>query len=312
MKKSRSRKVLKIILLLAFCAGFTWILLSPQPVHRFPQSVQVKVIPPIIPDTESGKSTRGDEKSVTEDISQPALLPPDKLPQPGLGKGGYRIAIIIDDVGLDLKGSQRAIHLPAFITLSFLPYASRLRDQSLDARHAGHELMLHMPMEPLGHADPGPGALILGLPQDEIKQRLDNALASFVGFDGMNNHMGSKFTADESGMKLVVSELQQRHLFYVDSRTSPQTVGESIARKQGLPTIARDVFLDDDESLTSIQHQLQQTEHVAQRKGYAVAIGHPHVTTLEALEKWIPDAQKRGFILVPVHSLISPSSSETP
>jgi len=179
-----------------------------------------------------------------------------------------------------------------------------LKEQTKEARDNGHELMLHMPMEPVGHDDPGPGALLVGLSPEELLQRLETALASFVGFDGVNNHMGSKFTANTEGMELVVSELQQRHLFFLDSRTSAKSVGESIARQHGLPTIARDVFLDDEVSMDAIRAQLAQTEHVARRKGYAVAIGHPHAVTMEALGQWLPDAEARGFIFVPVKKLV--------
>jgi polysaccharide deacetylase 2 family uncharacterized protein YibQ len=139
---------------------------------------------------------------------------------------------------------------------------------------------------------------------DELRQRFETALASFVGFDGVNNHMGSKFTAYPEGMEMVVDELQQRHLFFLDSRTSGKTVGETIARQHGLPTIARDVFLDDTISVDAIRAQLIETEHVARRKGYAVAIGHPHAATMDALQQWLPEAEAKGFKFVPVRELV--------
>ncbi len=210
---------------------------------------------------------------------------------------------------LDIHGSKRAIRLPAFVTLSFMPYATGLKDQTREARDAGHELMLHMPMEPVGREDPGPGALLTNLPPEELRRRFDTALASFTGFDGVNNHMGSKFTADTAGMELVIGELQERHLFFLDSRTSGRTVGESIARQHGLPTISRDIFLDDEINLTAIRNQIEQAERVARRKGYAVVIGHPHGPTLEALEAWFPEAAGRGFVFVPVRELITPPTN---
>lgn len=305
MKKSNHKKLLKLLLLLLFISAVLWTFLSPHPVVMPPERVQVKVLqtpsPPPNEPIMSDDMGIGDEK-VQDQLTQLPSEPRIKIPH----QGKARIAIIIDDVGLDLKGSQRAIMLPGFITLSFMPYATRLREQTHEARDKGHELMLHMPMEPLGHADPGPGALILGLSQEELKQRLDTALASFVGFDGINNHMGSKYTANADAMELVITELKPRHLFFLDSRTSAQTVGEAMARRLGVPTISRDIFLDDEEVLSTIMQQLKQTEHVALRNGYAVAIGHPHAVTLQAIESWIPEAQKQGFILVPVHDLIKP------
>ncbi len=110
------------------------------------------------------------------------------------------IAIVMMMWGWILRGSKRATDLPAFITLSFIPYSSHLKEQTLEARERGHELLLHMPMEPMGRDNPGPGALLTELPMDELQQRFETALASFTGFDGVNNHMGSKFTAYQPGM----------------------------------------------------------------------------------------------------------------
>lgn len=318
MKKSQRRKLVKILLLLVFSAAVLWFFASPRHTPHKAESVQVRVeqpmpLPPLppMPPADADKGQTLGEEGGNAGNPQPEPAPvPDNQPRP---HGQPRIAIIIDDVGLDVKGSQRAVDLPPFITLSFMPYASRLREQTADARDQGHELMLHMPMEPLAHLDPGPGALMVGLPPDEIRQRFDTALASFVGFDGVNNHMGSKFTADTEGMQIVADELKPRGLFFLDSRTSPQTVGEVIARAHGVPTISRDIFLDDDQSSSAVVKQLEQTERVALRKGYAVAIGHPHAATLDALQAWIPEAEKQGFTLVPVHDLIkgfNPSNAQ--
>ena len=189
-----------------------------------------------------------------------------------------------------------------------MPYASRLDEQTAAAQDADHELLLHVPTEPMGHGDPGPGALLVNEPANEIRARLTKALDSFDGFDGINNHMGSKFTAYAPGMEIVIDELKRRGLFFLDSRTSPKTVGESLAHDRGIPTIARDVFLDDNMSLGAVVGQLAVVEKVARRKGYAVAIGHPHENTLQALEAWIPEAEARGFTFVPIRSLLHKES----
>lgn len=295
-KKSRNW-LLHLLFWFCILAGGLWVAFAPKPPPYHPQDVHVKVEQPVA----ESESVLGDEKAQGE--APPVLQPlPPTLPR-YVGQTP-EIAIVIDDVGLDLKSSKRAINLPGYVTLSFMPYATRLREQTKEARDNGHELMLHMPMEPMGHDDPGPGALLTELPMDELKQRFETALASFVGFDGVNNHMGSKFTAYPAGMEMVVDELQQRHLFFLDSRTSSKTVGENIARQRGLPTIARDVFLDDTISVDAIRAQLVQTEHVARHKGYAVAIGHPHEVTMEVLEQWLPQAEAQGFKLVSVRNLL--------
>lgn len=299
MKKKSRRRFFHIVFWLVVLAGILWIVLAPPPArHHPPHQVTVTQAPEIPPPV-------GDEQS---QAPLPTVPPSEKPAIVSPAKASARIAIVIDDMGLDMGGSRRAVALPAAVTLSYIPYATRLHEQTKEAREAGHELLLHMPMEPMGAADPGPGALLTGLSQDELRQRLDTALASFTGFDGMNNHMGSRFTANSEGMDLVMGELQQRHLFFLDSRTSAQSVGYSIARQRGLAAIARDVFLDDDMSPKAVRAQLAQTERVARHKGYAVAIGHPHPATLQALEEWVPEAEKRGFVFVPINSLVNPAS----
>jgi polysaccharide deacetylase 2 family uncharacterized protein YibQ len=320
MKKGPKRH-LHIFFWLLIAAGALWVTFVPHHHHVAQVAVTVPVIqpqekpePPITAQAEypfmpAPRASQPAEKPAMptgEEMSLPseAVLPSEKqVVRPTGGKP--RIAIVIDDVGPDMKGSERAIReLPPTVTLSFLPYATRLREQAKEAREGGHEMLLHMPMEPLGHEDPGPGALLVDLPMRDLQQRFETALASFTGFDGVNNHMGSKFTAWPDGMTMVVDELRQRHLFYLDSRTNPKSVGKQIADQKGLPSIGRDIFLDDDQSPDVIRAQLTATEKVAQRRGYAVAIGHPHAATLNALEAWIADAQRRGFVLVPIHDLI--------
>jgi hypothetical protein len=267
-----------------------------------PEMTEPLISPPVV----------GDEKTQPP---QSAVLPGNTVvPEKLLSRGSIDhplIAIVIDDMGLDLRDSKRAMLLPAPITLSYMPYAPRLGDQTHDARDHGHELLLHMPMEPVGRDDPGPDALLVNLSPDDIRQRFQTALASFVGFDGVNNHMGSRFTSDASGMTIVIDELKQRQLFFFDSRTSAKSVGALLARDKGVPTISRDVFLDDEINTKSIDAQLLQTENIARRRGYAVAIGHPHGVTLDCLERWSADVTSRGFTLVPLHDLVYPELVKT-
>lgn len=299
MKRSKFVRVFALFVIVAGIGALVLRLaLTPAPHKHLTASVDVPIEKP--PVAEQPIAPQGEERQMAGSIV-PALPEHEIVPPPGHKP---QIAIVIDDMGLNLSGSQHAIKLPATITLSFMPYAERLDEQTAAAREAGHELMLHMPMEPMGHEDPGPGALLTTLPPAEIRARLDHALDSFEGFDGINNHMGSRFTADTAGMQIVAEELSKRHLFFLDSRTSAQTVGFSIVQKEGLPAISRDVFLDDSLSPAAIHLQLAATERAAQRKGYAVAIGHPHDETLKAIEAWLPEAEKDGFEFVPVHDLV--------
>jgi polysaccharide deacetylase 2 family uncharacterized protein YibQ len=214
------------------------------------------------------------------------------------------IAIVIDDVGLDRPHSKRAWELPGPLTLSFLPYARDLREQTRAAHAHGQELMLHLPMEPGGVADPGPNALLVSLSDAELKARVTAALDSFDGYVGVNNHMGSRFTAYRPGMETVLKQFRARGLLFLDSRTTPSSVGDQVAQELGVPSVARNVFLDDDESLAAVKRELAETERVARRQGFAVAIGHPHETTLKALAEWLPGVSAKGFALAPLSAVL--------
>ncbi|MDP1749295.1 MAG: divergent polysaccharide deacetylase family protein [Reyranella sp.] len=214
------------------------------------------------------------------------------------------VAIVIDDVGLDRPRSKRAWELSGPLTMSFLPYAKDLRDQARAARGRGHELMLHLPMEPTGRNDPGPGALLVSMTDAEIRQRTATALDSFEGFAGVNNHMGSRFTAFRPGMETVLRQLKPRGLMFLDSRTTKDSVGEQTAQELGVPNIVRHVFLDDDESIEAVRRRLAEVEAIAKRQGFVVAIGHPHEATLQALSEWLPTAQSKGLALAPATAVL--------
>lgn len=215
------------------------------------------------------------------------------------------VAIVIDDAGLDRKNTARAIALPGPVTLSFMSYAGELAEQSRAARAAGHEVMLHLPMEPLDarRNNPGPNALLLSLDTAELQRRLDWALDRFDGYIGVNNHMGSRFTRDEARMGQVMTALAERQVFWLDSLSGPGSAGTRTARRAGLDAVERDLFLDDSRS-PGVMHELAAMERIARQRGDVIAIGHPHTTTLNALEKWMAGAKEKGFSLVPVSTVL--------
>lgn len=219
-------------------------------------------------------------------------------------RGKPLIAIVIDDVGLDRPHSRRAWELPGPLTMSFLPYARDLHEQAKAAHAHGQELMLHLPMEPGGVADPGPNALRVSLSEAELKARVTAALDSFDGYVGVNNHMGSRFTAYRPGMETVLKQFRARGLLFLDSRTTPSSVGDQVAQELGVPSVVRNVFLDDDEAVGAVKRKLAETEAVARRQGFAVAIGHPHETTLQALAEWLPGVAGKGFALAPLSAVL--------
>ena len=214
------------------------------------------------------------------------------------------VAIVIDDVGLDRPRSKRAWELPGPLTMSFLPYAKDLREQARAARARGHELMLHLPMEPSGRNDPGPNALRVSMSESDVRQRVTMALDSFEGAAGLNNHMGSRFTAQRPGMETVLRVLKARGLMFLDSRTTAQSVGDGMAHELGVPGIVRHVFLDDDESLGAVRAKLADVERLARAQGFVVAIGHPHEATLQALAEWLPGVAGKGLALAPATAVL--------
>ena len=229
---------------------------------------------------------------------------------PGLGPDGEKdnrplIAVVVDDLGMNRHRTAQTTALTPPLTLAFLPYAGDLKRQTDSARKAGHELLVHVPMEPLdGVYDPGPKALMTGMEKKEINRLLDWDLARFEGFVGLNNHMGSKFTAHREGMETVMKALRRRGLLYLDSRTTGATKGLELARELGVPHAVRNVFLDNEISVQAVRGRLADLEDVARRQGFAVGICHPHRATLEALAEWVGTLDQRGFALVPLSAIV--------
>lgn len=240
----------------------------------------------------------------------PVLLPPPPVsflrPSPALKGQGARIAIIIDDVGPSEPAFRQALKLPAEVTLSFLPYAKGVRQEALAAREAGHDTMLHLPMEPLGGENPGPDALTTAQDDESLREKLSINLNKFDGYLGVNNHMGSRMTMDRNKIRIVLEGIHEKGLFFVDSRTSARSVAGQVAQELGVSSVSRDVFLDDTPTPAAIRAQLAQAEQIARHKGGAVVIGHPHSVTLQTLTEWIPQAKSAGYAIVPVRQLIAP------
>jgi polysaccharide deacetylase 2 family uncharacterized protein YibQ len=208
------------------------------------------------------------------------------------------IAICIDDLGEDIAGTDKAMALPKAVALSFLPYPDTTAFLATAAAKRGHMILAHVPMQAFSARDPGPMALKPGMAADEITKRLAWNLDRVPGIAGINNHEGSRFTADAAGLAPVMALLKARGLFFLDSRTSGASQGEMAARTAGVPTIGRDIFLDDDQSAAAVTAQLEALAHEAKRTGVAIAIGHPHDVTLKLLAAWL--ARDHGVTLVPL------------
>ena len=223
-------------------------------------------------------------------------------PPPALRGARPVIAICIDDLGEDLAGTGKAMALPKEVALSFLPFADATPFLAQRAAIRGHLVLAHVPMQALNGSDPGAMGLKTGMTADEIARRLGWNLARVPGLVGINNHEGSRFTADAASLAPVMATLKARHLFFFDSRTGPESAVSQAAGAAGVTTAARDVFLDDDQRPAAVSAELEMLVREAKQSGVAIAIGHPHDATLKLLAKWL--AEDHGVTLVPLDEAI--------
>ncbi|MDR2316075.1 MAG: divergent polysaccharide deacetylase family protein [Pseudomonas sp.] len=215
--------------------------------------------------------------------------------------GKAYLSIIIDDLGQSAERDSRTLALPGPVTMAIMPDTPHATDFARQAHKAGKTVILHMPMDPAT----GPYAWHPGIPIDELARRLDAALAKVPYAAGINNHMGSRMTAQRGPMAWLMGELQRRHLFFVDSRTSAATVAAAEAQAQGLAHVSRDVFLDDVRTTEAITGQLQQGIALARKQGSAVLIGHPYPQTLEVLARELPRLRSQGITLINLRQMIA-------
>ncbi|WP_426810277.1 divergent polysaccharide deacetylase family protein [Pseudomonas sp. WOUb67] len=215
--------------------------------------------------------------------------------------GKAYMSIIIDDLGQSPDRDSRTLALPGPVTMAIMPDTPHATTFARQAHKAGKTVILHMPMDPAT----GPYAWHPGLAIEELARRLEAALAKVPYAAGINNHMGSRMTAQREPMAWLMGELQQRHLFFVDSRTSAATVAAAEAQRIGLAHVSRDVFLDDVRTTEAITGQLQQGIALARKQGSAVLIGHPYPQTLEVLEREIPRFKSQGIELVRLQQMIA-------
>ena len=225
-----------------------------------------------------------------------ANIIPDWLHRAPVPAGPALIAICIDDLGEDIAGTETAMRLPKAVALSFLPFAPTTPGFAARAKEEGHTVLAHVPMQAIGGSNPGPMALEIGMPPDEVARRLAWSLERVPGAVAVNNHEGSRFTSDQAALVPVMTMLKARGLFFFDSRTIGGAKGEAAAKAAGVDSIGRDIFLDDDQSEAAVTAQLNALAATAKKQGVAVAIGHPHAATLRLLKAWL--AEDHGVTLV--------------
>ncbi len=200
------------------------------------------------------------------------------------------LAIVIDDVGYSKSRGLRAVHLPGPVTIAVLPFAPHTRQLAAEATRVGKDVIIHQPMEPR----PGPtvreeaGTLTLNMATEEFDDALHQALQSVPEHIGLSNHTGSLLTAHHAPMARLMSTLSSRGLFFLDSRTTADTVAMDVARRMGVPAVRRDVFLDHYRTPRDIHAAFEQSLRIARQRGYAVLVGHPYPISLDYLERRLP------------------------
>jgi polysaccharide deacetylase 2 family uncharacterized protein YibQ len=245
-------------------------------------------------------------KPVPTRPAEPTAPPtPTPKPQPAPDARG-RLAILLDDGGQKLDLVPKAAALPAEVGFAILPFLPKSAETATALHQAGHEIWLHLPMEPENYPknDPGPGAVLVSMNDDELRTAVHSAINNIPHVVGVNNHMGSKATADLKMMTWIMQELKTRGLSFIDSRTTVNTVAEEAARAQGVPTNRRHVFLDNVRSAAAIRTQLDEAVYRCRMEGEIIAIGHLDKVTVQVLVEDLPGIAGRGADLVSPSDLV--------
>lgn len=195
-----------------------------------------------------------------------------------------KLAIVIDDVGYHSKEDATIFAMPREISVAIIPAAPYARARNQEAKSQGRDILIHMPMQPVSAVKIEDGGLHLGMSEAQVNDRVNTAKNIVRDAIGMNNHMGSAATADPQLMTYLMTALQEKHLFFLDSRTIGKSVAGKIAKEQGVRSLDRHIFLDDSNEFADVQRQFKAAIHYARKHGSAIAIGHPRANTIAVLQ----------------------------
>jgi len=275
-----------------------------EPVAAVESAPVVPLVPLVRPVDDRGSLWRQLEAAKVE-VPESQQLPPQTPPVAALADRPAQLAIIIDDVGHSLEAGRRLIRLPVPLTLAILPhtrFATQLADEALAA---GHGVMLHQPMENGAGLPIGPGGLYSHMSDEQLRQVLMANLDSLPQASGVNNHMGSRLTAERRAMDALMPVLRERGLFFIDSRTTAETQAAFAAEAAGVQQLSRSGFLDHRRDAGLIAGKLAEAIDTARAQGWALMIGHPYEETLQVLERELPKPLADGEVeLVPLQQLL--------
>lgn len=219
-----------------------------------------------------------------------------------------RLAIIIDDLGNSMGGTEEILNLPVKVTVAVMPFMRTTEQDARRAHELGHDVLIHMPMEPKQGKPEwrGPGAILSGMTDEEVRKKVEEAIDNVPFAKGINNHMGSKITGDDRIMAVILQVCRERGLFFVDSKTNYWSVTSQISEKMGMPRLSNDIFLDDVHNTRHIAGQLNKIQELLDQKGKCVAIGHVGVKgaiTAATLKQYVPEFQARGVRFIGISEL---------
>lgn len=253
------------------------------------------------PESPAGHEYEGDEPP-----GGGAPGPAPEAPASGVRERGPRAAIIIDDLGNSRRHARIVTELPYPLAVAVLPQAPHAVHTARQAHAAGKEVLVHMPMEPGDSGIRLDGSFLrAGMDREHLLATLRSNLAGIPYVQGVNNHMGSRLTARSQPMGWVMEALNQRGLYFIDSRTTAATKGLKEAQAAGLPAAERDIFLDHDPAEEAVREQFRALLTRAREQGTALAIGHPHPVTLKVLREMLPKASRRGVEIVPLREVVA-------
>ncbi|HJV36527.1 divergent polysaccharide deacetylase family protein [Geomonas sp.] len=275
---------------------------APQPKSKPAQvTTERQPLPPRVPVQAQVSSV-----SPTAPAAKPASVAKPETPVVPQAKGPGRVAIVIDDMGTNLQELQALMSIKLPLTFSVIPSLAHAKGVAEAAHGAGYQVMIHMPMEPEGYPKQRMESigLLLSMDDQEISDRVNGYFRTVPYAIGANNHMGSRFTQDAGKMEVALKVLQEKGVFFIDSRTAPKSAGYRVARTLGMKCAERQVFLDNVQDEAAIRKQLMQAAGIARKRGAAIAICHPHQATIRTLKSAMPELAKSGITFVYVSTLV--------